>query len=54
MPDPSTAETCHQLAGLIKEALVLADRLKLSLVAIHLDEAQAALEVAHLNSQYLN
>lgn len=44
MPDQSTAAAALQIAALIKEALILADRSELSIVAIHLDEARSALE----------
>lgn len=55
MPDQSIAEASLQLAVLIREALVLADRLELPVVAIHLDQAQVALEpVARPKSQYLS
>lgn len=44
MPEQNAAEVALQVASLIKEALILADQVDLALVAIHLDEALAALE----------
>lgn len=44
MPEQNAAEVALQVASLIKEALMLADQVDLPIVAIHLDEALAALE----------
>jgi hypothetical protein len=44
MPDLNTAEATLRVASLITEALALADRLELSMVALHLDEALGALK----------
>lgn len=44
MPDRNDAEVAIEVSGLIKEALALADEADLSLVAIHLNEALAAIE----------
>jgi hypothetical protein len=44
MPDVNTAEAAMRVAGLIREALALADRLRFPMVAIHLDQALGAFE----------
>ncbi len=44
MPDRNDAEVATKVSDLIKEALALADKADLSLVAIHLNEALAAIE----------
>lgn len=44
MPDQETSEIAIKAADLVKEALILADEAGLSLAAIHLSEALAAIE----------
>jgi hypothetical protein len=44
MPDRNDAEVATKVSDLIKEALALADKADLSLVAIHLNGALAAIE----------
>jgi len=44
MPDDSTTEAAARIADLIREALALADRAGVTLVAIHLDQALQALD----------
>jgi hypothetical protein len=44
MPNEETAKLAPELVNLVSNALVLADRADLPLVAIHLDEALIALK----------